>query len=431
MRARRRLDIGWLDLAYAIARCFRAGDSGAARRAIEARASPGSKAIACLSVRTALDLFLAARALPRGSEVLCTAYNIPDMTAILDYHGLVPVPIDFALEDGYPAPEDFERACTPRTRALLVAHLFGARVPMDAIHRWARPRGLEVWEDCAQAFEGRSAWGHPDSDLALFSFGPIKTATALGGAVAIVRSADALAAMRAAEERYPVQLRGAYLGRCLKYALLKGLSHPLPYTLFVGGARLFGVDYDRALQSTLRSFAGEDLFTALRRRPSGPLLALLRRRLDQECGAAVRGRTALGREVTACLPAAMAVAGAHQRRHSFWVYPLLVDEPATVVAALRAAGFDATTRATLRAIPPPLGSSHPPATRLARDAERVVYLPWDNALPSRVRARLVQALRAAARLGYGGEPTSRSVLVPAVRLARSMVSGAKPPASTT
>jgi dTDP-4-amino-4,6-dideoxygalactose transaminase len=47
----------------------------------------GSKALITLSVRSALDLYLRAVALPRGSEVIVSAITHPDMAEILRHHG--------------------------------------------------------------------------------------------------------------------------------------------------------------------------------------------------------------------------------------------------------------------------------------------------------------------------------------------------------
>ena len=52
------------------------------------------KCFVSLSVRSALDCFLQVRKYPRGTEVLMTAINIPDMVQIFNEHGLVPIPVD-------------------------------------------------------------------------------------------------------------------------------------------------------------------------------------------------------------------------------------------------------------------------------------------------------------------------------------------------
>jgi dTDP-4-amino-4,6-dideoxygalactose transaminase len=51
---------------------------------------------------------------------------------------------------------------------------------------------LLVVEDCAQAYCGTEFDGHPDADVAIFSFGPIKTATASGGGLLRVRDGELL-----------------------------------------------------------------------------------------------------------------------------------------------------------------------------------------------------------------------------------------------
>lgn len=50
-----------------------------------------------LSVRSIWDNFLRNLNLPRGSEVLMTAINIPNMVQIVRFNNLVPVPVDLDL----------------------------------------------------------------------------------------------------------------------------------------------------------------------------------------------------------------------------------------------------------------------------------------------------------------------------------------------
>src|SRR6476660_1651277 len=66
--------------------------------------SDGSKALITLSVRSALDLYLRAIALPTGSEVIVSAITHPDMAEILRYHGLKPVPVDLDFDSAAPDP---------------------------------------------------------------------------------------------------------------------------------------------------------------------------------------------------------------------------------------------------------------------------------------------------------------------------------------
>ena len=203
MWARKRIDIGWRDLLAAAGYALFPGSRATAQQSAE-RTWPGSDdVIACLSVRSGLDLMLGQLGLPAGSEVLVSAVTIEDMVTILRHHGLVAVPIDVNPTDMSPSFKDVDRAITPRTKAMLIAHLFGTRLPLQPFAGKAQEHGLLLWEDCAQAFDGRYA-GHPEADAVMFSFGPIKTATALGGGLLRVRDRELLTRMRSAQETWPL-----------------------------------------------------------------------------------------------------------------------------------------------------------------------------------------------------------------------------------
>ncbi|MDO8630650.1 MAG: DegT/DnrJ/EryC1/StrS family aminotransferase [Phycisphaerales bacterium] len=77
-------------------------------------------------------------------------------------------------------PAKIESAITPKTRAIVVVHLFGQCADMDAINTIARRHKLQVIEDAAQAIDAKYK-GRPAStlgDIACFSFYPTKN---LGG----------------------------------------------------------------------------------------------------------------------------------------------------------------------------------------------------------------------------------------------------------
>ncbi len=53
-------------------------------------------------------------ALPKGSEVLMTSINIPDMPRIVQEYGLVPVPVDIELATTAPTMDDVRAVTTPK-----------------------------------------------------------------------------------------------------------------------------------------------------------------------------------------------------------------------------------------------------------------------------------------------------------------------------
>jgi dTDP-4-amino-4,6-dideoxygalactose transaminase len=286
MWARGRFDISWSDLAFGLLRCAWPGDRDRLQRRLERLWSPAGDALACYSVRSAFDLLLRSLALPPGSEVLFSALNVGGMVRVVERLGLVPVPVDLDLAHLAPRLDRLERAITARSRVLVVAHLFGARIDLDPLLEIARRRGLFVVEDCAQAFEGVGDTGHPRADASLFSFGPLKTATALGGALARVADSELRERMRRAQAGYPLQTRGSYFSRVVRFIGLKALTYRSSSAALFLLTRLARADLDRHLEQAARSLTREKDASRpgrpshkLQRRPSAPMLALLERRL--------------------------------------------------------------------------------------------------------------------------------------------------------
>jgi dTDP-4-amino-4,6-dideoxygalactose transaminase len=235
----------------------------------------------------------------------------------------------------------------------LVAHLFGGRIDLRPIANFARSHGLILIEDAAQAYAGPGYPGHHAADVSLFSFGPIKTATALGGAIARVRDPRLLERMRDIHAGWPVQKRSDFLARVVKYAGLKAASSRPAYQALARGCRMVGQDHDRLVNGSVRAFAGGDFFARIRQQPSAPLLSLLKRRLMRfdEQQVAIRARRADqimgdGRG-TSLFP------GSACDPHAHWLLPIWTADPRRLIKTLAAAGFDATQGQSLTVVPPP------------------------------------------------------------------------------
>ena len=196
MWVRTQLKIGWSDLAAGALSCLMPPDRDSVARDVEGYFGSDAGTLATFSVRSGFDLLLQALDLKPGDEVLFSALNVRGMVRIVKDAGLVPVPVDLDLASMGPSIETLERAITPRTRVFVAAHLFGTRLDLDPLFRLVRSRGIVAVEDCAQAFNGRDYGGSSASDVNMFSFGPIKTATALGGGLIRVRDPALLARMR-------------------------------------------------------------------------------------------------------------------------------------------------------------------------------------------------------------------------------------------
>jgi perosamine synthetase len=338
----------------------------------------------CLSVRSAFHLLLATAGWAPGDEVLLSAVTHPDMVRIVELHGLRAVPVDIdvrTLSVDARALEEAVASC-PRARALVVAHLFGARSRLDSAVGAARRHGLVLVEDCAQSVLGPEDRGDPRADVSLFSFGTIKTATAFGGALAVVRNADLAGPMAKAQRQWPEQRKSAYAGRAGRGLAALSLSSPLAY-----GAVWLAVGDPGALVRSRPPAGGRHFQEWLERRPGAGLEATLARRLRRFPADRLRRRTEAGAELAAALDGAgverpgAAVAGTH------WLFPVLVHEPESLVARLRAAGFDAARGTSQIAAVEPA----PPNAR--RMMERIVFLPAYPEMGEAERRRLAEVVR--------------------------------------
>lgn len=400
------VDIEPADLAFALARAATPASDAARRIASVLGEARDDARVVCLSVRSGFDLVLTALALPVGSEVLVTAINIPDMARLLRAHGLVAVPVDLDPGDLTPDPAALARAVGPRTRAILVAHLFGARTDLSPYFELARRHGLVVLEDGAQAFHGPSDWGDARALVSMWSFGTIKTATALGGGVLVVRDEPVARRVRALHAAWPVQPRRAFARKTATLLALAGVRAPGRYAALVQALELAGGDVERLLAATTRGFAyadDADLLRALRHRPSPALLALLARRLSRfDAGRLARRRDRGEQLVRAVTAGGGSVLGGLQRDHTHWLVPVCARSPQALVGHLRRAGFDATGSATsLGVFQAPEGRE--PPTRCRDAMARVVYVPAYPEIPEDDFARLVAALsHPDARAALGG-----------------------------
>jgi perosamine synthetase len=397
MYPRHRLDLKPRHLAYAGAACVCARDADQFASDIER--DPSGERLVCFSVRSAFELLLEGLDFEPGSEILMSAITHPDMGRIAERHELVAVPVDLDLESLQPRADLLERAVTPRTRALVVAHLFGARVDLDTAAAFCHRHNLLLVEDCAQTLRSPEDAGDPRSDVVLFSFGSIKTAPALGGAVACVRDPGLRERMRLIERLWPRQGRGEYAKRVARFSGLLLLGRPLVYEGFVRGGRRFGLDVDALVNKSVHALKppsggeGDEFGEWVRRRPSAPLLALLRRRLRRFDRERLRRRAERGERAPAALPHGVFHPGRGAAERTHWVFPVTCHEPARAIEILREAGFDATAAtSSIAAIeaPPARPELQPKASTDLM--ERVVFVPVYPELPERAFRRLLQML---------------------------------------
>jgi UDP-N-acetylglucosamine 2-epimerase len=113
-------------------------------------------AFACSSGSAAVHCAVAAIDPEPGDEIVTTAITDMGALAPILYQGAIPVFADVDPRTYNVTAETIARCLSPRTKAIVVTHLFGNPCEMDAILELALQHGLAVIEDCAQAFLARS-----------------------------------------------------------------------------------------------------------------------------------------------------------------------------------------------------------------------------------------------------------------------------------
>jgi dTDP-4-amino-4,6-dideoxygalactose transaminase len=131
---------------------------------------------------SALELGIRAMGIGPGDEVLTPVNSFIASSSAISTAGATPVWVD-ADPETYNLDLDAARAAiTPRTKAIMVVHLYGQPVDMTAISALAHDYGLPVIEDACQAHGARWAGRRVGSfgAFAAFSFYPGKNLGAYG-----------------------------------------------------------------------------------------------------------------------------------------------------------------------------------------------------------------------------------------------------------
>ena len=137
----------------------------------------------------ALRLALIAVGVGPGDEVITPAFSFVASASTILMTGATPVFVDVDAATLALDPDALERALTPRTRAVIVVHLYGHPAPIDRVLALARARGVPVVEDAAQAVGASRLQGR----CACFSFFPSKNLGGFGDAGALATDDAAFA----------------------------------------------------------------------------------------------------------------------------------------------------------------------------------------------------------------------------------------------
>jgi dTDP-4-amino-4,6-dideoxygalactose transaminase len=123
-----------------------------------------------------------------GDEIITTPFTFASSCWGISYVGAKPVFVDIDADTWCISPEAIAKAITPKTKGIVVVHIFGQPARMDEIMAIAKQHNLFVVEDCAQAVGAR----YKDTpvgaigDCGTFSFYPTKNLGACGEGGAFV-----------------------------------------------------------------------------------------------------------------------------------------------------------------------------------------------------------------------------------------------------
>ncbi len=290
-------------------------------------------AISCSNGTVALHLALLALGVGPGDEVLVPTLTFIATANAVMYCGARPVFVDAEPETWNIDPALLETRVTPRTKGIIVVHLYGHPVDMEPVLEVARRHGLFVIEDAAEAhgarYRGRPVG--PLGDMATFSFYGNKIITTGEGGMVVTDDAALADRVR--------QLKGQGMTPARRYWFpIIGFNYRLTnIAAAIGLAQLEMADWHMQRRREIASWYRADL-------------------------AGVRGITWQAEQPWA--------------RHAYWMFTVLVDEAVydrdLVMARLGEQGIE--TRPVfypLHTLPPyradAASTALPVAERIARD----------------------------------------------------------------
>jgi dTDP-4-amino-4,6-dideoxygalactose transaminase len=190
-------------------------------------------ALLCNSGTTAIHSMFVAAGFKEGDEVICPVYTFFATVTPLLFTGAKPVLCDID-ENGNIDPQEIKKKVTPRTKGIIITHMWGIPCKMEEIVKICKEKNLLLLEDCSHAhgakYKGKLVGTF--GDLAAWSLQGPKNVSGGEGGILVTDNK---------EFYYRALLLGHYNKRCkqeipkghpfYKYAVtgmgLKYRAHPL------------------------------------------------------------------------------------------------------------------------------------------------------------------------------------------------------------
>lgn len=140
-------------------------------------------AVAVNSGSDALKIALMASGVQKGDEVIVPDLTYQAVALAVFYCGAKPIPVDACLNDLQMDPNRVKDGITKKTKAVIVAHMFGRPCDVESISNLCREKNIVLIEDVCQAessqYKNRMLGSF--GDMAVFSFSYYKPLSSCGG----------------------------------------------------------------------------------------------------------------------------------------------------------------------------------------------------------------------------------------------------------
>lgn len=164
------IDTGWISSEGPFVRKFEQRMSDSVGRKYGIAVSNGT---------AALEVAVQALGIGEGDEVIMPTFTIISCAMAVTRLGAVPVLVDSDIHTWNMNVDEIEAKITPRTRAIMMVHLYGLPAEADKVLALAEKYDLKVIEDAAE-MHGQTYKGEPCGsfgDISTFSFYPNKHIT--------------------------------------------------------------------------------------------------------------------------------------------------------------------------------------------------------------------------------------------------------------
>ena len=172
------IDTGWISSEGPFVKEFEQKMSAAVNRRYGIAVSNGT---------AALEVAVQALGIGEDDEVIMPSFTIISCAAAVTKLGAVPVLVDSDIHTWNMKVDEIETKITPKTKAIMIVHLYGLPVEVDKVLALAKRYNLKVIEDAAE-MHGQTYKGKPCGsfgDISTFSFYPNKHITTGEGGMVV------------------------------------------------------------------------------------------------------------------------------------------------------------------------------------------------------------------------------------------------------